>query len=384
MPIIAIAAQNDHAARMDALAAGIDDVLCQPIDDALLQARIRSLIRARAADQELRASGAAPDGIGLAEAPAAAILPPAQVMLATGATATATLWKSKLSARLDRHRLVPCALAGAHGCAATAPPDALILEMTADTRALALDLLSDLRASAGTRHAAVIAVAESPRLAAEALDRGADDVMPHGYDADELALRLTNQLRHKARADRARDTLREGLRAAHRDPLTGLYNRRHALPFLAQTVRSSTALGTGFAVMLADLDLFKQVNDRHGHLAGDAVLVEAARRLSAIVGPRGLVARFGGEEFLIVLTDTDPDRTETIAGQLRHAIEARPFPTDRAGQTIRITTSIGVVVVPPGPGTPPEPEALIARADAALYRAKEAGRNTVSLFRPAA
>ncbi|SEF46009.1 two-component system, cell cycle response regulator [Jhaorihella thermophila] len=384
VPIIAITAQNDHGARMAALAAGIDDVLCHPLDDTLLQARIRSLIRARTADQELRASGAAPDGFGLAEAPAAALLPPARVVLATEVTATATLWKSKLSARLERHRLVPCALAGAHGCAAATPPDALILEMTADTRDMALDLLSNLRASAVTRHAAVIAVANSPKLAAEALDRGADDVMPHGYHGDELALRLTNQLRNKARADRARDTLREGLRAAHRDPLTGLFNRRHAIPFLARTIRASVARGSGFAVMLADLDLFKQVNDRYGHLAGDAVLAEAAKRLSATVGPRDLVARFGGEEFLIVLTDSDPDRTEAIAGRMRHAIEAAPFPTDRPNQMIRITTSIGVAVVSPDRAAPPEPEALIARADAALYRAKEAGRNTVSLFQPAA
>ncbi|MEY8837662.1 GGDEF domain-containing protein, partial [Cribrihabitans sp. XS_ASV171] len=104
-----------------------------------------------------------------------------------------------------------------------------------------------------------------------------------------------------ARADRVRSSVREGLRAAIRDPMTGLHNRRYALPALEALAREARAKGGMLAVMLADLDHFKRINDRHGHAAGDAVLIETARRLRNTLPGEALVARMGGEEFLLAL-----------------------------------------------------------------------------------
>ena len=218
---------------------------------------------------------------------------------------------------------------------------------------------------------------------------GADDVMPEGFCAEELALRLRTQLARKRTTDRLRDTVRDGLRAAIRDPMTGLYNRRYALPHLARVARQAAQAGRGFAVMLADLDHFKQINDRFGHPAGDAVLIETARRLRASLQPQDMLARVGGEEFMIVMPDADLDAATAAARRMCRAIEATPFQADGCDSPIPVTISIGVVGSP-GPGQsslPPSDQAatlLIGQADKALYHAKDAGRNQVTLFSPAA
>ena len=95
--------------------------------------------------------------------------------------------------------------------------------------------------------------------------------------------------------------------------------------------------------MMADLDHFKRINDTHGHLAGDAVLVEAAQRLSDAVGRQDVVARIGGEEFLVILRDTDPTAAARSADRLRRAINGRPFPIAPTGRTERVTISSGLV-----------------------------------------
>jgi two-component system cell cycle response regulator len=222
------------------------------------------------------------------------------------------------------------------------------------------------------------------------LDLGADDAMPGGFGAEELALRLTAQLRRKAVSDRLRNTVHDDVRAAVRDPLTGLYNRRFALPHLSRTIKRASHSGQGFAVMLADLDHFKAINDRYGHPAGDAVLIETARRLQAGVSPGDLVARVGGEEFMIVLAETDPAAATSTAERLRHRINQAPFRLPGIEQPIAVTTSLGVVTVSDsfqsGMHHAPvlDTDALVDAADKALYASKGAGRDQVTIVQPAA
>lgn len=387
IPVIVIAPQNDRAARLAALAAGIDDVLHQPVDDNLLQARIRSLLRSRAVAEELETGDAGSGALGLAEAAGEFIVPEraAAVTLVTADAATGTLWRARLRA-LTPHRVARGLLDGVQDLMGDPVPDAMVIQLSGHGAQSGLELLSDLRARHATRHAALIAVTEhgNAGLAAEALNRGADDVLTEGFWAEELAMRLRTQLRHKRQSDRARDNLRDGLRASIRDPLTGLYNRRHALPFLQTVAADAARDGHGFAVMLADLDRFKRINDDHGHPAGDAVLAEAAKRFDAALEPTAMLARFGGEEFLIVLPGASPSAARAAANRLCRAIDARPFSVAGCARQLHVTTSIGIVAVAPGAAAVPGTEALIAEADAALYRAKGAGRNTVSMARPAA
>ncbi|MGL4190821.1 MAG: GGDEF domain-containing protein [Sphaerotilus sulfidivorans] len=161
---------------------------------------------------------------------------------------------------------------------------------------------------------------------------------------------------------------------ARRDPLTGLHNRRFLTERLHELTRSSSGAGTSIGVMLVDIDHFKQVNDRHGHLAGDRVL-QAVARLLALAHEEGaeVVCRYGGEEFLLLLPDRGAARMRALAERLRGGVEAlRIEPGGGTAEPITVTLSIGWAS---GQGEPIE--RLIDRADRALYRAKQAGRNRV-------
>jgi len=141
------------------------------------------------------------------------------------------------------------------------------------------------------------------------------------------------------------------------------------------------------AIMVADLDYFKTVNDRFGHAAGDAVLRHVADILRENLRDEDLVARIGGEEFLIVLPDTNRDRAGQVAGRICRAVRETAIPVAGQNATVHVTLSIGVSPVELAPGRSlPDAETLITQADRALYGAKAGGRNTVSLCatRPAA
>ncbi len=155
------------------------------------------------------------------------------------------------------------------------------------------------------------------------------------------------------------------------DSLTGLSNRRHIEPQLAgETARARRHQAT-FSVLMADLDHFKRVNDRYGHDAGDEVLREVARRLREMLRTEDRPARWGGEEFLVLLTDTELDQAEIVAEKLRAGIADTPIEVN--GHSIDMTISIGVAQHQ----GEDDPLDLIRRADQALYRAKDEGRNRV-------
>jgi two-component system cell cycle response regulator len=168
--------------------------------------------------------------------------------------------------------------------------------------------------------------------------------------------------------------------------LTGLYNRRYAMPHLERIAEQSRQSGRPYAVMVADLDHFKRINDLHGHEAGDAVLAECAHRLQSNMRAVDLVARIGGEEFLVVMPATGRAEARQAALRLCRKISQEPIALPGSAATIDVTVSIGLALssgLPAdsisGLGLPDTPESLIKRADRALYRAKEMGRNRFML-----
>ncbi|SPJ31109.1 diguanylate cyclase [Falsiruegeria mediterranea] len=388
IPIIAITAENDRSSRLAALGAGIDDVLSQPYDDVILLARIRSLIRAHTGSEELRMQGGS-QALGLAEAspPFQGPLPTSNIALITQSPGTGAVWRARLKG-CTRHHLDLHKIDDMQHLLTDRVPDAIVVELCDSVTGLRL--LADLRARSATRNAAVIAIPNpaNAHLAADALDRGADDVMPAGFCVEELSLRLETQLRRKARADRFRDSVRDGLRAALIDPMTGLHNRRFALPELARIAREAAASGQSFAVMMADLDHFKQVNDRFGHPAGDAVLMETARRLRSQLRVEDVLARVGGEEFMMVLPNTTRTQALKMADLLCQRINRELFRIPGQKTPIPITTSIGLFAIDGQCLTTPfdsrNVPTLLEQADRALYEAKGAGRNQVSLIAAAA
>jgi two-component system cell cycle response regulator len=181
-------------------------------------------------------------------------------------------------------------------------------------------------------------------------------------------------MRRKQAADRHRAHVQSQLRLAVRDPLTGLYNRRFALNQIVGMAEAARMEGLTYAVMIIDLDRFKDVNDRWGHSAGDSVLAIVGDRLLANIRTGDLLARYGGEEFIVALPSTAEGEALAVAERLRHAVGDAPFPLT-GGAEVRVTASIGVAL-----GQPCEPvQGVIDRADRMLYASKRGGRDRVTL-----
>ena len=170
---------------------------------------------------------------------------------------------------------------------------------------------------------------------------------------------------------RLRDEERVRWDAVH-DPLTGLANRTLLRDRLEHALARSEREGSATGALFIDLDNFKEVNDAHGHAAGDAVLVELGRRLPAAVRPADTVARLGGDEFVVVCEQADTDSTLTLARRLLAAIA---LPIDAGAREVRLSASIGIALGRTHPDT------LLGHADAAAYRAKAAGGGRLELFR---
>lgn len=163
-------------------------------------------------------------------------------------------------------------------------------------------------------------------------------------------------------------------RQARTDPLTGAINRREFARIAGEELARHARLGKPLSVLMLDLDHFKSVNDRFGHSAGDAVLVEVTHRTQAVLRSYDRLARTGGEEFCILLPEASPDEAQAIAERVRSTLSAKPI--DANGSSVTITTSIGIANAKVGEL---QIEGLMQRADAALYSAKNAGRNRVAL-----
>lgn len=379
IPVIVLTATQDAGERLAAFSAGADDVIVKPAADQVLLARVRNLLRARA-DNDFPAGGTPIPG--LAE-PAAQFEPAASVALVSSRIDEARRLQRELSGVLrGRLRVLsrPQALAEAAQFRAGANvPDVFIVRDDGSDEAGALRFLSELKSHQATRHSAVCVlgpVGEGDD-AAMAFDLGADDVVGPNVTPAELALRNRSLVRRKRQGDRQRARMQDSLRLALVDPLTGLYNRRHAMPQLEAIAASAADTGSPFAVMVIDLDRFKLVNDQHGHAAGDQVLVEVARRLTANLRSTDLLARIGGEEFLVALPDCPMAEVRRVAERLCEAVEELPVRL-ASRQRLSVTVSIGVAVANPRLHQPIAAEKVMEQADLALLDSKGAGRNQVT------
>jgi diguanylate cyclase (GGDEF)-like protein len=188
-----------------------------------------------------------------------------------------------------------------------------------------------------------------------------------------VAMDVTEQVRREHTLREARDQAIALAAAAQKlaltDPLTGIANRRATLDWLGRLVRASGQVGEPLALLMFDIDYFKRINDCFGHQTGDEVLERVAKLARAQVRADDLVGRIGGEEFVCILSGLEAQSARALAERLRRAIAEG---SDRDGLP-RTTVSVGLAMARPGD----TPESLLARADAALYEAKDGGRNQV-------
>lgn len=379
LPIVMISSHDaNRSVRLSALKAGANDVLTRPLDDVVLLARLRSLMRSRETVEENQLRERTSQALGFAESTASFTPAPSSIHLATHDTATSQRWAALLKPMLP-YTIVP----KIHGetlkdIIQTSAPDVVVIAMDHRAPETGLRLVAEIRARARTRHAAILVVLDDNRrdTLVDAMDLGAHDVMVHGFDAEEMALRISALVSQKKLSDRLRANVSSGLQAAVTDPLTGLFNRRYALPHLTRLMEQARRRQRQVAVMLADLDHFKSVNDQFGHAAGDAVLTEAAHRMRENLRAVDLVARIGGEEFLIVMPDTCPKQAQDTAARLCQLMRSEPVVVPDQNVSVPVTMSLGIAMVGADAETEPA-EDVIRRADKALYEAKSLGRDQV-------
>lgn len=240
----------------------------------------------------------------------------------------------------------------------------------------------ELRRSGAQNAAAVLFTASvsDQKLMQRALEFGANDFAVPTCSATEMASRIRRVLWHRDMAKIAEQSVSHHLKSALHDPLTGLYNRRYALQHLNRLILAAEPSGRTVTAMVIDLDRFKAINDTFGHLTGDLVLQETAQRLRKNLRTADLLARIGGEEFLVVLEGASMERVRRIAERLRQQVSADPY-TTADGQSIALSASIGVSATR---STWDTCTAIIDSADVALYRAKNNGRDCVTFNEKAA
>ncbi|MBS7703999.1 PleD family two-component system response regulator [Chelatococcus asaccharovorans] len=376
IPIVMVTALDQPSDRLRGLDAGADDFLTKPVDDMALIARVRSLVRLKAVTDELRTRVIASREFGLEDALVSATAETGQnarVFIIEDRPATA----ERLAAALAIYHHVDWEADPQQALARAALQNYDVILVNLDIGGFdGLRLCGQLRAFESTRNAIVLmmARAEDKERILRGLDIGMNDYLLRPVDRNELVARVRTQMRRKRFADRLRDSVQASLELAVIDSLTGLHNRRFLDARLGAAFEAPTLGTRPLVLLMLDLDHFKTVNDQFGHDAGDEVLKECANRIRSQTRGIDIVARFGGEEIVIIVPDATSEAAEVMAERIREEIEHQPFLVNGARQSVDVTVSIGVAARLPSDQTPGD---LLRRADQALYQAKEAGRNRV-------
>ena len=386
IPVVMFSSEHDPAQRLAALQTGAADFLGRPIDDETLLARLRGLLRARQIVGGFSSHEGELGLFGMADAATAYEVPGHVALVFNRTEAAMRLRKQLASCSADRLTvLAPEDLYSNQN--ANGGPDVYLIDADIGAPGGGLRVMSDLLSRSASRNAA-FCIFNQPgqsQVPAMAFDLGAGDLVDSGVNAPEIAVRLHALVQRKREADRLRASVQDGLRLAMIDPLTGLHNRRYGIAQLNAIATRARQDNTEFAVMVVDLDRFKTVNDRWGHAAGDAVLVEVAARLSVNLRSCDLLARIGGEEFLIALPATPREAASIVAKRLCEATESTPVVLDD-GTRISVTISIGMTICGgDDPATKGHGVAdIVDQADRALMKSKSCGRNMVTILDRAA
>ncbi|KXF77643.1 diguanylate cyclase response regulator [Paramesorhizobium deserti] len=376
IPVVMVTALDRPEDRVRGLEAGADDFLTKPVNDLQLISRVKSLARLKNLSDELflRASTAR-------EADIEALL----MSRADDAKARAKLLivdedlkvASRLEGLLSKDNQIDIV---------TQPPAALIsvVEGGYDCVIIStglsgydpLRLCSQMRAIERTRLLPIILIAEHGEtgLVARGLDLGVNDYLMRPLDRNELLARVRTQVKRKRYNDLLRRSLSQTIEMAVTDGLTGLHNRRYLDSHMSMLFTRSVSRERPLSVLMTDIDHFKRINDTYGHDAGDDVLRDFAGRLHRNIRGIDLACRYGGEEFIVVLPDTDAHMAAVVAERIRETVASTPFLICNGTASVDVTISIGLASLQLRDDSV---EKLFKRADVALYEAKKNGRNRV-------
>jgi two-component system, cell cycle response regulator len=376
IPVVMVTALDQPSDRVRGLEAGADDFLTKPVTDVALISRVRSLARLKMVTDELRLRAVTSKEIGIES-------PEREAVAETGRHGRILI----VDDRASSYERVVSTLSAEHTVEVESnPAEALFHAAEGNYELLivslgledfdGLRLCSQVRSLERTRNVPILAIAEADnntRLV-RGLEIGVNDYLIRPVDKNEMLARVRTQIKKTRYTERLRDNVQMSIEMAITDGLTGLFNRRYMETHLAALVEQAAARGKPIAVLVVDIDYFKAVNDYHGHDAGDDVLREFALRIRKAIRNIDLACRYGGEEFVIVMPETDMAVATMVAERLRRRIASEPFAIQQGSRALDITISIGIGALA---GADDNAAAILKRADTALYRAKRDGRNRV-------
>lgn len=376
IPIVMVTALDHVSDRVRGLDAGADDFLTKPVNDLQLVTRVKSLVRLKVLTDELRLRATTSQAIGLDDLLTRTDLLQGhlpKVLLIDEQTSSAAHICSLLDGAADV--LVAADPQSGLFNAADGTYECVIVS-TGFAEFDPLRLCSQLRSLERTRSLPIVLVVgrqEDDRII-RGLELGINDYLVRPIDRQELIARLRTQVRRKRYNDQLRHSVSQSIEMAVTDGLTGLHNRRYLDNHLPRLLERALARRRPLSLMITDLDRFKRINDTFGHDGGDEVLREFARRVRKSVRGIDLACRFGGEEFVIVMPDTEAELAGMVAERIRAEIAQTPFLIDGGATAVPVTVSVGVSSLRQEGDTA---AALMKRADLALFDAKTRGRNRV-------
>jgi len=297
---------------------------------------------------------------------------PATILIAEDSTVIRAVLRAQLEHEGYRVAEAPDGLAAIELCRALRP-DAVLLDIEMPGLN-GHEVLSRIKCDADLQDIPVVFLTgrTSANDLVAGLRAGAHDYLRKPFEPTELIARVGGAVHVKQLQDELRRRNAELEQVARIDPLTGIYNRRHVNDQLAALSKASRRQGTPLALIVVDIDHFKRVNDNYGHGVGDRALQECAVRISDATRAPGLVGRWGGEEFIVILPDTTLDESRIVADRIRRSIGDTPVTV--GDLVLTVTVSGGCAAAHDG-----DVDALICRADAAMYRAKASGRGRIAV-----
>jgi two-component system cell cycle response regulator len=381
IPVIMVTALTDTEDRVRGLENGADDFLSKPVNDIALMARVRSLLRLKMTVDEWRARENTASQLGVVDGESSIMSQPAdqaRVLMIEDMGFEINKIRETLARDND------IVMAADTGLSAIQLVNHNQFELIIISLNLknedGLRLCSHLRSNERTRSVPMIMLGNEedlPRIA-HGLEIGAHDYILRPVDRNELLARARTQIRRKRFQDRLRANYEISLSMALTDALTGLYNRRYFEVHLQKTLDNARLTRKSLGLLYIDIDHFKKINDQYGHAVGDEILKSFATRIKDSLRSFDLVARLGGEEFVVILPDITTDMAHFISERLRRLIADKEFPCAVPQGQLNVTASFGGIVI--------EPEKIegglniqtfLKQADEQLYQAKNNGRNIV-------
>lgn len=377
IPIVMVTALDQVSDRVRGLECGADDFLTKPVNDLALTTRVKSLVRLKLISDELRMRATSGEEMAIdIESESGALINSqkrGEVVIVDDKPSSYERIVANLSHEHDITVI-------------TDPQEALfrIADGTFEAVVVSLSLLnfdalrlcSHIRSLERTRILPIVVLADIDHegQVTRALELGVNDYVRRPVEKNELLARVRTQVKRKRYNDCLRDSIQSTIEMAVTDVMTGLYNRRyfetHSKPLFDKALAKKSPL----SMIICDIDHFKSVNDTHGHAVGDEVISEFATRLRKKVRGIDLACRYGGEEFVVVMPETDMALASLVAERIRESVAEHPFIVEKGAKQLSITVSLGVSSLQHGDLGP---EKILKRADVALYSAKKAGRNQV-------